>query len=101
MPLGVSEDGEAANTEIDLLLGLTGRLLTGPLGDRLPALAAVPRAAASVGAAPSTTPTRTRRAQRPRRWSSWSPMSPPLSSDIGRGTSGVQLPDGVRGVGEQ
>jgi len=34
----VSEDGEAANTEIGLLLGLTGRLLTGELGDRLPAL---------------------------------------------------------------
>jgi len=29
MPLDVSEDGEAANTEIGLLLGLTGRLLTG------------------------------------------------------------------------
>jgi arginase len=40
MPLDVSEDGEAANTEIGLLLGLTGRLLTGALGDRLPALAA-------------------------------------------------------------
>jgi arginase len=39
MPLDVSEDGEAANTEIGLLLGLTGRLLTGGLGDRLPALA--------------------------------------------------------------
>ena len=38
MPLDVSEDGEAANAEIGLLLGLTGRLLTGPLGDRLPAL---------------------------------------------------------------
>ncbi len=32
------EDGEAANAEIGLLLGLTGRLLTGDLGDRLPAL---------------------------------------------------------------
>ena len=32
MPLDVSEDGEAANTEIGLLLGLTGRLLAGPLG---------------------------------------------------------------------
>ena len=31
MPLDVSEDGEAANTELGLLLGLTGRLLTGPL----------------------------------------------------------------------
>ena len=31
MPLDVSEDGEAANTEIGLLLGLTGRLLSGPL----------------------------------------------------------------------
>lgn len=40
MPLDVSEDGEAANTEIGLLLlGLTGRLLGGRLGDRLPALA--------------------------------------------------------------
>ncbi len=38
MPLDVSEDGEAANTEIGLLLGLTGRSLTGELGDRLPAL---------------------------------------------------------------
>src|SRR5262245_29930721 len=38
MPLDVSEDGEAANAEIGLLLGLTGRLLTGPLADRLPAL---------------------------------------------------------------
>ena len=38
MPLDVSEDGEAANTEIGLLLGLTGRLLTGELGDRLPVL---------------------------------------------------------------
>jgi arginase len=38
MPLDVSEDGEAANTEIGLLLGLTGRLLTGALGERLPAL---------------------------------------------------------------
>ncbi|MDV3131066.1 MULTISPECIES: arginase family protein [Mycobacteriaceae] len=38
MPLDVSEDGEAANTEIGLLLGLTGRLLAGGLGDRLPAL---------------------------------------------------------------
>jgi arginase len=34
MPLDVSEDGEAANTEI----GLTSRLLTGDLGDRLPLL---------------------------------------------------------------
>lgn len=38
MPLDVSEDGEAANTELGLLLGLTGRMLTGELGDRLPAL---------------------------------------------------------------
>ena len=38
MPLDVSEDGEAANTELGLLLGITGRLLTGPLRDRLPAL---------------------------------------------------------------
>jgi arginase len=38
MPLDVSEDGEAANTEIGLLLGLTGRQLSGGLGDRLPAL---------------------------------------------------------------
>lgn len=38
MPLDVSEDGEAANAEIGLLLGLTGRLLRGPLADRLPAL---------------------------------------------------------------
>lgn len=34
MPLDVSEDGEAANTEIGLLLGLTGRLLRGPLARR-------------------------------------------------------------------
>jgi arginase len=38
MPLDASEDGEAANTEIGLLLGLTGRLLTGSLSERLPAL---------------------------------------------------------------
>ncbi|HJT90556.1 MAG TPA: arginase family protein [Mycobacterium sp.] len=38
MPLDVSEDGEAANTEIGLLLGLTGRTLAGELGQRLPAL---------------------------------------------------------------
>ncbi|HZN83068.1 MAG TPA: arginase family protein, partial [Mycobacterium sp.] len=38
MPLDVSEDGEAANTEIGLLLGLTGRLLSGPLATRLGAL---------------------------------------------------------------
>ena len=30
MPLDVSEDGEAANAELGLLLGLTGRTLTGP-----------------------------------------------------------------------
>lgn len=35
MPLDVSEDGEAANTEIGLLLGLTGRLLSGPLARRV------------------------------------------------------------------
>lgn len=39
MPLDVSEDGEAANAEIGLLLGLTGRLLSGPLAEVLPALA--------------------------------------------------------------
>jgi hypothetical protein len=38
MPLDVSEDGEAANTELGLLLGLTGRLMTGPLAEALPAL---------------------------------------------------------------
>src|SRR5918995_5443712 len=38
MPLDVSEDGEAANAELGLLLGLTGRLLSGPLTQRLPAL---------------------------------------------------------------
>jgi arginase len=38
MPLDVSEDGEAANTEIGLLLGLTGQLMKGPLRQRLPAL---------------------------------------------------------------
>jgi arginase len=35
MPLDVSEDGEAANAEIGLLLGLTGRLLSGPLATRV------------------------------------------------------------------
>jgi arginase len=34
MPLDVSEDGEAANTEIGLLLGVTGGLLRGPLAQR-------------------------------------------------------------------
>ncbi|WP_460465322.1 arginase family protein [Arthrobacter pigmenti] len=38
MPLDVSEDGEAANTEIGLLLGLTGHLMRGSLSERLPAL---------------------------------------------------------------
>jgi arginase len=38
MPLDVSEDGEAANCELGLLLGVTGRLLTGPLAEALPAL---------------------------------------------------------------
>ena len=38
MPLDVSKDGEAANTEIGLLLGLTGKLLRGPLAQRLPTL---------------------------------------------------------------
>ena len=47
MPLDVSEDGEAANAEIGLLLGLTGRLLTGPLADALPALS--PEVLAVVG----------------------------------------------------
>lgn len=37
-PLDVSEDGEAANAEIGLLLGLTGKLIRGPLAERLPAL---------------------------------------------------------------
>ncbi len=32
MPLDVSEDGEAANAELGLLLGLTGRTLTRPAG---------------------------------------------------------------------
>ena len=32
-PLDVSRDGEAANTEIGLLLGISGHLLRGPLGD--------------------------------------------------------------------
>ena len=32
------QDGEATNTAIELLLGLTGRLLTGQLGERVPAL---------------------------------------------------------------
>ena len=35
MPLDVSEDGEAANTELGLLLGLTGHLMTGPLAQRV------------------------------------------------------------------
>ena len=38
MPLDVSEDGEAANAELGLLLGITGQLLSGPLQQRLPAL---------------------------------------------------------------
>ena len=47
MPLDVSEDGEAANTELGLLLGLTGRRLSGSLAGRLPALA--PDALAIIG----------------------------------------------------
>jgi arginase len=38
MPIDVSEDGEAANTELGLLLGMSGRLPDGELGERLPAL---------------------------------------------------------------
>jgi arginase len=38
MPLDVSEDGEAANTELGLLLGLTGHLMAGPLALRVGAL---------------------------------------------------------------
>ena len=38
MPLDVSEDGEAANAEIGLLLGLTGRNVRAPFLDDLPAL---------------------------------------------------------------
>jgi arginase len=38
MPLDVSEDGEAANAELGLLLGITGQLLSGPLRQGLPAL---------------------------------------------------------------
>lgn len=38
MPLDVSEDGEAANTEVGLLLGLTGRGLKGPLRETVSAL---------------------------------------------------------------
>lgn len=38
MPLDVSEDGEAANTEIGLLLGLTGRFAPESLKTRLPAI---------------------------------------------------------------
>lgn len=38
MPLDVSEDGEAANTEIGLLLGLTGRSMRSLLAEQLPAL---------------------------------------------------------------
>jgi arginase len=37
-PLDVSEDGEAANMEIGLLLGTTGQLAPAPLRRRLPAL---------------------------------------------------------------
>ncbi len=47
MPLDVSEDGEAANAEIGLLLGLTGRLDSSPLRRRLPALK--PEALAMLG----------------------------------------------------
>lgn len=39
MPLDVSEDGEAANTEIGLLLGSTGKTMRGPLADLVPILA--------------------------------------------------------------
>lgn len=39
MPLDVSEDGEAANTEIGLLLGVTGKTLRGPLAALVPTVA--------------------------------------------------------------
>lgn len=38
MPLDVVEDGEAANCEVGLLLGVTGGLLRGPLREHVPAL---------------------------------------------------------------
>lgn len=39
MPLDVSEDGEAANTEIGILLGLTGKTMRGPLAALVPTIA--------------------------------------------------------------
>jgi arginase len=39
MPLDSSEDGEAANTEIGLLLGLTGKTIRGPLAGLVPTIA--------------------------------------------------------------
>ena len=39
MPLDVSEDGEAANTEIGLLLGVTGKTIRGPLAALVSAVA--------------------------------------------------------------
>ncbi|WP_167041133.1 arginase family protein [Salinibacterium sp. ZJ454] len=48
MPLDVSEDGEAANVEIGLLLGLTGRTMSGPLAGLVPTLA--PQRLAMLGA---------------------------------------------------
>ena len=47
MPLDVSEDGEAANTEIGLLLGLTGKTMAGPLAGLVPTLA--PESLAIIG----------------------------------------------------
>ena len=47
MPLDVSEDGEAANVEIGLLLGVTGRMMSGPLAGLVPTVA--PQQLAMVG----------------------------------------------------
>ena len=94
MPLDVSEDGEAANAEIGLLLGLTGRTLRGPLaahrGLLFPATLAVagPRDAAwrarfnvgslATSASGSATPRRSRPSRR--RWPSrrWRTCGAPL-----------------------
>ncbi|WP_157156767.1 arginase family protein [Diaminobutyricimonas sp. LJ205] len=48
IPLDVSEDGEAANVEIGLLLGVTGRTMSGPLAELVPTLA--PQRLAMIGA---------------------------------------------------
>ena len=96
MPLDVSEDGEAANTEIGLLLGLTGRLLTGPLADRLPALDPRPPRRARAARRRLAAPVQRRLPARPRRLvarlAARSPPTPAAMGSAGRAAPAAAAP---------